>query len=166
MKEFLLSGWFWFPLIITAFAMGIISTIKRAETDDTVRIPRRVDTFNIAIATPQEVFDWVVFNLKTQGKQSRNDQGTCVYRGEDGCKCAAGFLIADAHYIPELEGTGWRYLQEMLPSARSRHTDMIEDLQIAHDTYSFNDIPDNIWAEMKRIAEKYRLSSAIVDAPI
>jgi len=57
--------------------------------------------------TAQEIFDTVVNGLRKQGKKSYRTSGDkqCVYRGIDGCKCAAGFLIEDSEYAEWMEGT-------------------------------------------------------------
>ena len=55
-------------------------------------------------ATAQEVFDQVVTHLLTQMKQSKSSpNGICAYRGKNGLKCAAGCLIADDEYTPEMD---------------------------------------------------------------
>lgn len=53
----------------------------------------------------QEIFDTVFTKLYEQGKQSVDPElpHTCMYRGPDGMKCAAGFLIPDELYRPEME---------------------------------------------------------------
>lgn len=62
--------------------------------------------------TEQEIFDIVWNGLKSQGfkrsvKLTMNskleDQYTCMYRGKDGMKCAAGWLIPDEKYSTTFE---------------------------------------------------------------
>lgn len=61
--------------------------------------------------TPQEIFDTVATHLFTQGVMAVNtslipdSDGTakCAYRGDNGVKCAAGCLIPDELYKPEME---------------------------------------------------------------
>ena len=60
--------------------------------------------------TKQEVFDKVCEHLIAQGEASESE-GSCLYRGPRGLKCAAGVLIADEHYSPEFEGSPARYAQ-------------------------------------------------------
>ena len=55
------------------------------------------------------MFDTVLTNLTAQGVASTgrtNPEGdiSCQYRGTDGRKCAAGWLIADEHYTRSIEG--------------------------------------------------------------
>ena len=54
--------------------------------------------------TPQEIFDTVVTHLRGMEKPSAYGDGSCAYRGMDGAKCAAGVLIPDEIYSPEMEG--------------------------------------------------------------
>jgi hypothetical protein len=52
----------------------------------------------------QEIFDFVLTSLKNQGKQSINNNGLrCMLRGQDGTKCAIGFLIHDIDYRDEFD---------------------------------------------------------------
>lgn len=86
----------------------------------------------LADHTAQEVFDYVVRHLHGQKVPSKDTGGHCKYRGPEGLMCAAGCLIADEEYTPSMEGNSWRDLVEecALPQA---HTELIEDLQRAHD---------------------------------
>lgn len=57
--------------------------------------------------TLQEIFNKVYLGLASQGfKQSADDNGRCVYRSSDGCKCAAGQLIPDEDYRKEFDVSG------------------------------------------------------------
>ena len=51
----------------------------------------------------QQTYDKMLNGLRLQGRQAIED-GCCVYRGDNGCKCAIGQLIDDAHYNRPLEG--------------------------------------------------------------
>lgn len=77
----------------------------------------------------QADFDAVLLGIRQQGGPSVFGSA-CSYRGAGGFKCAAGWLIADEDYTPELEGR----LAEMVPvlSAREDVRD-ISELQIIHD---------------------------------
>lgn len=107
--------------------------------------------------TAQEIFDQVVNGLRKQGKASTincygDDLLTCVYRSlvdEDGkpeadsLKCAAGMIIEDDEYSPEMEGVAIEYLvtYSFCPSSLKNkiglHLDLIKSLQQAHDTVPF-----------------------------
>ena len=91
-----------------------------------------------SITEPQDIFDTVVKHLFTQGKPAMDD-GTCMYRGPDGAKCAVGVLIADDEYR---HGFEFRELPDLLslidgtPLERrlSKNLRLLRDLQAAHDT--------------------------------
>lgn len=56
----------------------------------------------------QETFDIVAKHLLTQNQKSMavvdaDPNLVCAYRGNNGCKCAAGILIPDAKYDPAME---------------------------------------------------------------
>src|SRR5437899_3188379 len=57
-----------------------------------------------SMPTNQETFNTVVEHLRRQGRQSIRGH-SCLYRGPEGTKCAAGWLIPDDLYQPEMEGT-------------------------------------------------------------
>jgi hypothetical protein len=50
----------------------------------------------------QEIFDTVVAHFFKQKHRGMKD-GRCVYRGDNGEKCAAGCLIPDESYRPDME---------------------------------------------------------------
>lgn len=52
----------------------------------------------------QQIFDKVVTHLLTQNAKSVDNMNDCLYRNEQGLRCAVGCLIADEHYTPDLEG--------------------------------------------------------------
>lgn len=55
----------------------------------------------------QQVFDYVVRKLAEQGTASVRDlDGACQYRGEEGCKCAVGWLVSDEEYDPAWDRDG------------------------------------------------------------
>lgn len=102
--------------------------------------------------TLQEIFDIVSTHLLTQNARSVNDEHTCMYRGENGMKCAAGILIPDDQYAREYEFTSWDKLQaeKLVPS---QFCDEIRELQKIHDNLSPEDWPNRL----KRFAIKYNL---------
>ena len=55
--------------------------------------------------TKQGLFNHVVQHLLNQGRAALEVDNSCAYRTEDDLKCAVGFLIEDAYYLPSLEGT-------------------------------------------------------------
>jgi len=64
--------------------------------------------------TNQEIFDKVLNALREQGIPSRNDYGTCMYRGNHDLKCAIGHLIPDELYTPDIEKFGMIKLIEQV----------------------------------------------------
>jgi hypothetical protein len=111
----------------------------------------------------QEIFNLVYTKLAAQGCPSVDDKGMCRYRGPNGTKCAAGYLISEENYSPDLEGLRvdnlavWEAVN--LPY---EHFDLICALQSAHDhfmTISFEE-----WkAKMRRIAAQFKLNTNVID---
>ena len=102
----------------------------------------------LAQATSQEVFNQVAKHMLTQMQKSRSDTGgPCLYRyGE--LKCAAGCLMSDEEYGPDMEsfsdsgyGGSWRNLiaANVVPDA---HSGLVIRLQEVHDGS-----PPSLWAE-------------------
>jgi len=82
-------------------------------------------------ATAQEVYDQVKAHLLQQNARSEHN-GSCLYRGPGGLKCAAGCLIGDDEYFPEMESS-WDDLvyDKSVPDA---HEELINRLQEIHDS--------------------------------
>ena len=91
-----------------------------------------------------QLVEYVRDKLLAQGKKSLlpdcelKDQ-QCAYRGGDGCRCAAGWLIPDDLYDSEFEGSGWMgilhiedALQFSTPASPFKDR-LIEDMQEIHD---------------------------------
>jgi hypothetical protein len=57
--------------------------------------------------TKQEIFTKAYAGLKSQGfeRSTGGRRGACMYRGENGMKCAVGWPIPDDKYDPTIEGT-------------------------------------------------------------
>jgi hypothetical protein len=54
----------------------------------------------------QLAFNAAVLGLRAQGKLSLSHDGqSCMYRNDDGCKCAVGFLIPNRNYVKSIENT-------------------------------------------------------------
>lgn len=117
---------------------------------------------NLAEATPQQVFDQVVTHMRTQKVQAKGPEG-CAYRA-GALMCAAGCLIADDEYMPEMDqagtveghttGSNWDSLvrRQMVP--RTQHSDLIIDLQNTHDNYAG---PQTWEGRFERLAKQYNL---------
>lgn len=96
--------------------------------------------------TLQQMFDTVLTNLTTQGVASTgrtNPEGdiSCQYRGTEGRKCAAGWLIADEHYSRQIEGNNAAMrspFEALIKSGvpkTARAEDLISKLQFVHDSH-------------------------------
>lgn len=111
-------------------------------------------------ATAQEVYNHVARHLLTQKERSTNCGAACMYRGNFNLKCAAGCLISDDEYSPDMEDTGWQALirEKVVPR---KHGALIQELQNIHDNIN----PDEWQAELDLLAKhkrlkKFRLESA------
>lgn len=96
--------------------------------------------------TNQEAFDKIVRHLFSMKHRSLRpgDGEECVYRSEDGNKCAIGCLIPDELYNPSFENLGVVALCERSEVIRTLFKevsiDMLRDLQFAHDSpFHWND---------------------------
>lgn len=94
--------------------------------------------------TLQESFNHICRNLIAASAPSVywNDplEKICQYRGEDGVKCAVGWLIPDEYYTPLMEGKGVLRLLDKHPELRREvplfqpwHIDDLVTLQEIHD---------------------------------
>lgn len=121
----------------------------------------------------QEIFDTAAVGVIRQGRQSANAFGTCVYRGPNGRKCAAGFLLPDEVYDPSMDcddeetgqGTGWSNLvkrfSSRLPVDLINNSDLIADLQSCHDNASFysSEFVQDFIREATETARRFKLST-------
>lgn len=109
----------------------------------------------------QNIFDHVVKNLHKQNKRSMTlisfalfgDKTSCAYRGDGGCKCAAGWLIPDEDYIPFMEGRSVNRLKFFEKNYKEDELCLISSLQLIHD-----DVPVEEWKDYwKDTAKDYNL---------
>ncbi len=117
--------------------------------------------------TKQEIFDTVALHLIKQGKKSVNDIGRCLYRSPEGLKCAIGCLIPDEVYQRSMEGHGVSRLLGNYDSLKFLwpFDAILNDIQRVHDnTYSEGQIwTDAVVLRLRKIAEKYNLSTTMLD---
>jgi len=112
---------------------------------------------DLKTATRQEVFDYVVTNLYEQGCKSLSKDGSCAYRGPEGAKCAAGWLIPDEEYNTSLEGSGWGALVKSLKVPKN-HSELVIALQEAHDLE-----PTEYWGDcFVRIAKEFGFNTEVL----
>lgn len=112
-------------------------------------------------ATEQEVFDHIAIHLLTQMEKSMSVYNTMgQYRSDSKLyqnkklSCAAGCLMGDKEYIPELEGNSWEVLVEN-DLAPNDHFEIIQKLQRIHD---WEDIDS--WKQLLiNLANKHNLST-------
>jgi len=121
--------------------------------------------------TNQEIFDKAVGGLLKQGKAARkeNEKGVnrCVYRTDDGLKCAVGQIIPDNLYQSGMEDLSVDVLFQIfsdemsaigLDMATQGH--LLNDLQCVHDTSG-----PVYWAEnFRQVAKDFNLNSGVCDA--
>lgn len=115
--------------------------------------------------TTQEVFDKVYKHLLTQNKKSIivDAKGDfCAYRGVGGTMCAAGCLILDEHYTPELENklVNSSEVKSALFSSGvpTDCLDMVSRLQTIHDC----NLPENWKGELDQFASEHYLSVPVI----
>lgn len=92
--------------------------------------------------TPQQALNKIVRHLRKQGRKalamSRVEGVVCAYRGfskvdDHTTMCAAGCLIPDEHYTPDMENV----LVGLLPYFQGHPAlNVIRDLQKIHDHYT------------------------------
>jgi hypothetical protein len=129
----------------------------------------------------QELFDYITSKVLEQGRASiaiveepsGETRKVCVYRGQDGIKCAAGHVIPDAWYSDRLEGHSIDAFLDMEPRIQASlgsHMFLLSDLQEAHDnayraTFLYDDTPFTK-AFIQRaiaVAKVYHLNHALED---
>lgn len=93
----------------------------------------------------QESFNYICRNLIAATRPSvyrdfNFEDNRCQYRGEEGTKCAVGWLIPDEYYTPLMEGKGVLRLLDKHPELRREvplfqpwRTDDLVTLQQIHD---------------------------------
>lgn len=101
--------------------------------------------------TDQELYNLVIRGLLKQGGPSvENDPGaTCMYRGPNGCKCAAGQLIKDEFYAFSLEGLTSHHprVEEALRHSGVEAYQLRLALQRLHDEASAQTVFGHPWKE-------------------
>lgn len=112
-------------------------------------------------STPQQVFDYVVNHLRTQGEAAFHPSNGCRYRTERGMKCAAGCLISDAEYDPDMEGLLVRNISESpkykLSDFFTRNLKLLQGLQCAHDIFLHRDGLAAMERKLQNIADSHNL---------
>ncbi len=136
----------------------------------------------------QDVFSAVFIALSKQGKPAMSaSNNSCVYRAEDGSKCAAGHLLTDKQLDEVYETTGigrrhegvascdfrelnrrlgFQFTRDDLDSSKDEETDVsyASHMQAIHDRYASQ---GSDWArlwerDMRAYAEKNNLTVPVV----
>ena len=112
---------------------------------------------DLETATAQEVFDLVAGHLLWQNAKSENADA-CLYRGPNGLKCAAGFLLNDDVDFSLIENRAWEDAIVLLELS-NRHENLISTLQMIHDQEDLKD-----WKErLSELAKDFKLNSEILE---
>lgn len=125
--------------------------------------------------TPQELFDKTIAHLIfMSGPCIRPEDGQCMYRGEGGTRCAAGFWVPDDRWVPEMEGQVISSYAGHLSNEAAPHVRLISDLQHeVHDavtswdrtmtsddsSYIYTWDRASLQKNINRVAEKYGLKT-------
>ncbi|AKF13413.1 hypothetical protein PHIN3_150 [Sinorhizobium phage phiN3] len=93
--------------------------------------------------TRQEIFTTVWKGLESQGwnvsmTAGSSHQTTCAYRGANGRKCAAGWLIPDDEYEPSMEGMMVLETAYFENKFNAAELEFIGELQDIHDQFHYN----------------------------
>lgn len=88
----------------------------------------------------QEIIDIVWTHFVTKGRARSADKDECLYRGPRGTKCAVGVLLTDAE-VKRLGGRNGESVftledQGLLPKRLVPHSELLGDLQNAHDGWA------------------------------
>lgn len=115
------------------------------------------------VYTLQEAFDHIVKAVVKQGRPSVTAAGTCMYRGPEGLKCAAGHLLEDEdvrYYegvgVMNLPATTW--LKYFRPNDVEAGRDMLLRLQSGHDNARDTDFVDDFLGEARAVANRFNLT--------
>lgn len=101
----------------------------------------------------QEAFNKMVQHLRAQKVKSLASDGTCLYRGPNGLKCAVGALIPDEEYRTQFEDVIASTVVQNCPSLQGIDKGLLNKMQNAHDNVRVQFWED----EFKEIAEEFDL---------
>jgi hypothetical protein len=124
----------------------------------------------------QEVFDSVSRHLIEQGCKSVSPDDmeigsyTCMYRGEQGTKCAIGALIKDEYYCTTFEGNSLseesilKAIEKSLDVVlKNKDKDFLRALQNAHDSSFDEGFREEITDRLKTVARNYELNTKVLE---
>ncbi len=118
--------------------------------------------------TAQEVFDTVVQHLIDQGSRCTTPSGYCLYRTDDGRKCAIGCLLDEPHLELALHNGGDIIdIRTILPQELRQHYYLLQRLQRAHDAKVREKCPTAAAGELRKrlrhVAKRGGLSDKLVE---
>lgn len=138
-----------------AFARQFLKALK-------AQLPKPDPRINLRKASLQRIFEFALRHIREQGRGALNTSGACVYRAQDGAKCAVGAMLSDEDMalfgISEgITVVNYRARFKAIVPAR-RKLDLLQSLQEAHDSYasSTNFLP-LFETRMKDVAAAYGL---------
>lgn len=121
--------------------------------------------------TRQELFDAVITHLASQKCQCVNTEGSCVYRGPEGRKCAIGALLSDDYYYPALDSSVGGVRVSKLPditivrgigfNTEASDRSFLDRLQESHDRGGQSDVY-RLQTYLYRFATIYKLDASRV----
>ena len=86
---------------------------------------------NIQNYNDREIFDHIMDLLIQQNAKSQDAEGNCLYRGDEGRKCAVGHIMDE--YNPLYENNGVRTIVEANYANAASKITLLEVLQAVHD---------------------------------
>lgn len=118
----------------------------------------------------QAIFNEVVEHLIRQGCQSVRGDGSCMYRGPDGLKCAVGALIRDEEYAPWMEHRTACDLAQVggLPARLMPHVLLLRELQFIHDKspscwWGPGGLGAGVELLLRKLAIRHELDASVLD---
>lgn len=117
----------------------------------------------------QKLFDRAVGGILKQGKASiiidDNDRPHCMYRGDNGTKCAIGHLIPDSKYDEKMENLGFEQLlnRDVFPYKYGRkYQNFLADLQTLHDNNSWDIVKvQNVKKKDKQFISDFKIDAKL-----
>lgn len=112
--------------------------------------------------TPQEMFNKAYIGVMTQGVQSKSN-GSCLYRGPNGTKCAVGFLIDDDVAKAWDDNSGiivdcnLKLLSAEMEDDFRANMDLLIEMQSIHDSDDFEDFSTTFKTRMADLAKEQGL---------
>jgi hypothetical protein len=112
--------------------------------------------------TYQQIFDRAWTHIVAQGKRAVNDEGSCLYRGENGLRCAIGALITDEAYTKDIENLTVLNIPKEVLRQSNLPTSIggcrfLAEIQGCHDYPIDGGFIDEFKKRMREVAAEYNL---------